>query len=265
VFANRRGIYSVDVGGGVPSPIRAPERRKFPGHTDPGHTRRTHLFNPALSPDGTQIAYIDGMTEYGNTLRVMNTHGTDVRVLIKVANCWLPSQPAWSPDGTYLLFACPDGLRIVRADGSGLSHIVRRHVENLWPPDWSPDGKRVAFLVYTAPQRFQLAIADADGSNIRTFGRDVFSDSVAGAWNPLPESAFTRAEPSMVGVSPLVLVIALLGVAGTVVLLRQVQTKRKQRRMSVLDGSDILPYAADETDGDHAAPSSVVVYVCGFG
>lgn len=35
--------------------------------------------------------------------------------------------------------------------------------------------------------------------------------------------------------------------------------------MSLRGGSDILPYAADETDGDHAAPSSVVVYVCGFG
>ena len=39
------------------------------------------LYNPVFSPDGTQIAYFDGMGDWGHSLRVMRSDGTRVKVL----------------------------------------------------------------------------------------------------------------------------------------------------------------------------------------
>ena len=69
--------------------------------------------DPALSPDGRQVAFTrDGG---GNGLYVINTDGSDERVIYKD---WpLLRAPKWSPDGRYLLFSRSNGFddcRVVR-------------------------------------------------------------------------------------------------------------------------------------------------------
>ncbi len=143
------GIYLIDADGGVPRLLLAPSRRAFP---DEDRGRRTGLSLPAFSHDGTQIAYIDGMGDYDNSLRVMNADGSNVHVL-DGSDLHLLERPlggrthglSWSPDGTRLAvgvrYARNPGIYIVDADGSGLTLTIPGGVN----PYWSPDGSRISF------------------------------------------------------------------------------------------------------------------------
>jgi len=97
-------IYSVDTEGGEPHVLRTSTRRSFP---EQGHAYRTWLYNPTFSPDGTQIAYFDGMGDWGHSLRIMNADGSGVRVLIDDApeEAWHIDDLVWSPEGSRLAFS----------------------------------------------------------------------------------------------------------------------------------------------------------------
>jgi Tol biopolymer transport system component len=63
-------------------------------------------------------------------------------------------QPAWSPDGTRLIFASPckykndsysnSSLYVINADGTGLRNLPSAPGGD-FEPDWSPDGNKIAF------------------------------------------------------------------------------------------------------------------------
>jgi Tol biopolymer transport system component len=57
-------------------------------------------------------------------------------------------------------------------DGSDFTKVITGGVD----PFWSPDGSQIAYRV---PVHYGLSIADADGSNVRTFN---FGNS--GPWHP---------------------------------------------------------------------------------
>ena len=183
------GIYLIEADGGVPRLLLAPSRRYSP---EQDISLRTELSLPTFSPDGTQIAYIDGYGDWGNSLRVMNADGSDVHVLDGTDLHLLlggarslgghTTGLSWSPDGTHLAVGLrmrepgPNGIFIAAADGSGLTQTIP-HGEN---PYWSPDGSRISFDHGLGRGSDGLQIAEPDGKHVQSFGY-----AASGPWNPL--------------------------------------------------------------------------------
>jgi len=100
---------------------------------------------PSWSPDGTKIAFVN---EDNGSLYVINSDGSGLRRVVATAD--LPggsrfppnftSRPAWSPDGTKLLFAAGDAtsshLYKVGVDGSRLVQLTQGSVQDEGPA-WS--------------------------------------------------------------------------------------------------------------------------------
>jgi Tol biopolymer transport system component len=210
------GIYMVQADGGSRRLLLAAGP-----HNYPDGTFRTALSFQTFSPDGTHIAYFDGMGDWGNTLRVMNADGSGVRVVSDQEFghvndlAWSPdgsrlafhapygggiwivgvdgsgltevsqlgAAPRWSPTGRQLAFESAGGIWIVNADGSGLRQVALPGRRN---PVWSPDGSRIAYLGEDS-----LYVADLDGTHVRTLGTLELTPSPKPpvVWIPLTLSA----------------------------------------------------------------------------
>ena len=87
------------------------------------------------SPDGKRIAFVHGLTGdsvlgYKSTLYTMNSDGGNVRRLL--GHSCNPRTPEWSPKGGYLVFACDDGIDVMRSTGGSLEQPVVTDFSN-WP------------------------------------------------------------------------------------------------------------------------------------
>jgi Tol biopolymer transport system component len=187
-------IYLASAEGGDAQLLKARHSRWYPSEK---RSFRTLLFAETFSPDGSQIAYVDGMGDWGNSIRVMDADGGHVRVLVdwrrggrqKDAMDNHVYRLVWSPDGSRLAFDSDDGIWVVGSDGSGLRMVIR-HGHN---PTWSPDGSRLAYAARNERgtwSKVQLRIADPDGSRVQTLARiDTVLESSwlagPGPWNPL--------------------------------------------------------------------------------
>lgn len=142
------GIYAVSSDGGAPRLIlRATRRVFFPD----GRSSLTAVYRPALSPDGTQIAYFDGMYDHSHNLWMVNADGTERRLVLdvldeEVSGAGHMRALTWSPDGGWLAFTTDDSIYLVRPDGSGLERVALDVLHLAPAVQWSPDGSRIAYL-----------------------------------------------------------------------------------------------------------------------
>jgi Tol biopolymer transport system component len=125
-------LYSVDPNGGTARALT---------HTTAEETE------PALSPDGTQVAYVRadarGLSCKGcpATIWIMNADGTNQRALTQPQNGQWDYDPSWSPDGTQIVFsrwyiagARPEHLFVVGAAGGPARDLGVVGASPAWGP-----------------------------------------------------------------------------------------------------------------------------------
>jgi dipeptidyl aminopeptidase/acylaminoacyl peptidase len=171
------GIYRIDVGGGEPELLVEPSRRYPPGAN---RRYRTELYFPTFSPDGTQIAYFDGFGDNSHSLRIVDSDGGDLHVLIDTIEGYRISNLVWSPDGTHLAFGrIPEGIYTIGVDGAGLTLLIPDGAY----PHWSPDGSRISYQRQNYSSPFEPTfITSADGTH--TVSLPIRG---GGPWNPLAQ------------------------------------------------------------------------------
>ena len=163
------------------------------------------MSQPAWSPDGSRIAFVEGRASFYTVQDVSDctridssrnqvpprlfvadvASGTAVPLvdLISPDGCVLPfARPQWSPDGTKIALA-RRGVYLVGVASGRLTEIV--------PPTdvataaWSPDGQRLAVAVapsYGGPSA-RILMVGADGQGLAEIARQI--DSVHSlAWSP---------------------------------------------------------------------------------
>jgi serine/threonine-protein kinase len=121
-------------------PVKAP--RVLIGQTAPVTNDPGLEIDPALSPDGSLLAYAVG-PQFATRIYVRQTLGGRP---VPVGDSGGPGQrgPRWSPDGHRILYVVNSRVMVVPALGGQAQQLVQ-HRDVVTGADWSPDGKQVAF------------------------------------------------------------------------------------------------------------------------
>ena len=173
VFATYKAMYSVDVGGG---PVEVLLEASF-------------VQAPTFSPDGAQIAYIVGAGDHSHRVWVVDADGSDAHEILANDTTMGDGHVyglAWSPAGDRIAFGNDVATYTFATDGSGFTQVIADGNR----PSWSPGGSQFAYIIPGPGDGGRLAIANADGSDVRDLGfRTDSGPWTSGPWNPAPRGA----------------------------------------------------------------------------
>jgi Tol biopolymer transport system component len=151
--------------------------------------------SPALSPDGTKIAFTlepSSGTDRDIYIYSINADGTNSTRLAFGADIDTNAQakridaaPAWSPDGSKIVFHSNrdrnNEIYVMNADGTNQQRLTEAS-SNESEPTWSPDGSKIAF-VSNRTGTSHIYVMDADGTDQLPLTSGASTDT-APAWSP---------------------------------------------------------------------------------
>jgi TolB protein len=176
-FSKDCAIYIMNSdGSGTPTKLLSPE----PTSTDYCY------YYPEWSPDGKKIAVV-GRSYQIYVVDVSAVEG-ESKEPVKLTNLFSATGPAWSPDGSEIAFSgqqrgdLPSVIYKMNADGSGMTRLANKSnfhkpfTVNSMFPAWSPDGKKIAYVINNHPRLgMAIYVMNSDGSNqklVTKKGRD---------------------------------------------------------------------------------------------
>jgi Tol biopolymer transport system component len=163
---------------------------------------RTADVAPAVSPDGTMLAYFavtpapldEDSPPPPQRLSLVGIDGTGARAI--TPRRVFAVDPDWSPDGTRIVYTelrpvrggADNRLAIINADGTGRRALTAYGGRDELNPKWAPDGQTILFeeLRETGRRSRIMAMPSAGGSP------RVIYDSPGWDTNPVPSPDGTR-------------------------------------------------------------------------
>lgn len=111
---------------------------------------------PALSKDGSRIAFISDRSLYNDIYTMDLQKRSEPRRLVKGARSgelealrFLDTSLSWSPDGSLICFVAKagkqDAIYLVDSKSGKVKKKITTELNGLMSPDFSPDGKRIVF------------------------------------------------------------------------------------------------------------------------
>ena len=138
--------------------------------------------SPAVSPDGTTVAFQRSVPGESPHIYLVGIDGTGLRRLTEGPAAEIA--PAWSPDGTRIAFSRAVGARfdlvVSDADGSSLTQLTHTPKVDEDGASWSPNGVQLGFTRF-ARDNEDLWVIDVDGTNAHALVRGRHEDS-SPAW-----------------------------------------------------------------------------------
>jgi Tol biopolymer transport system component len=162
---------------------------------------------PALSPDGTELAFTGEGIMSVTDLKGHPANGRWSQDPVTSALGYF-QDPVWSPSGKQIAFlAVPGGpqgpeIDVINADGTGLRRVIQgSEIETdtqagVTPGTlaWSPDGTRIAFATTpagTAVPSGTIVVVGVSGGPAHTIVSGVLGGVTGLTWAPGPQPLFT--------------------------------------------------------------------------
>jgi Tol biopolymer transport system component len=164
--------------------------RRLTSHVRDGATIN---LGPALSPDGSKVAFISDRDYFNDIYLADAETGEHVDKLLKGERTasfeslrFLRVGLSFSPDGQYLAFSSKvgeqDAIYIMRVRNEKVVASLRFGMEGIETPSWSPDGSRLVFTGLEGGVS-DLYVIDRDGTGLKRLTNDRYAQRDP-VWSP---------------------------------------------------------------------------------
>ena len=157
------------------------------------HKKANNFYNvsPALSPDGSKVAFLTDQNGYFDIHIIDAKTGKRIKKLVKGNRSvdfeelkWLQPGLSWSPDSKKIVVAAKAGksdvLHFIEVK-SGKSKKIELGLDGVFSAAWSPKGKEIAFVGQSGTSS-DIYIYSLHDEKLNKMTNDIFSDSYP-AWN----------------------------------------------------------------------------------